>query len=167
MADEKKLTPKQEAFARFYVETGNASEAYRRAYDAENMSPETIKVKASQLLAQDNVAVTVRAIQGEAAQRHDITLDKLTFMAMEAYQQAKDDGSAKGADAMVKAVAQISRMHGFDVKERDNKRDPFEDMDARDRKSILDAIDAELGRRQGQAVEGGAPGQAEHLRPLH
>ena len=34
---EYKLTIKQEAFARAYVETGNASEAYRRAYNAENM----------------------------------------------------------------------------------------------------------------------------------
>ena len=34
---EYKLTIKQEAFARAYVETGNASEAYSRAYNAENM----------------------------------------------------------------------------------------------------------------------------------
>ena len=27
-----RLTPKQEAFCRAYVETGNASEAYRQAY---------------------------------------------------------------------------------------------------------------------------------------
>ena len=31
--DEKPLTQKQEAFALAYVETGNAAEAYRRAYD--------------------------------------------------------------------------------------------------------------------------------------
>ncbi|MGU9998175.1 terminase small subunit, partial [Bordetella avium] len=36
------LTPKQEAFALAYVETGNASEAYRRAYSAERMKPETV-----------------------------------------------------------------------------------------------------------------------------
>lgn len=29
-----RLTPKQEAFAQAYVETGNASGAYRRAYNA-------------------------------------------------------------------------------------------------------------------------------------
>ncbi len=32
-----KLTVKQEGFARDYVLTGNASEAYRRNYNAENM----------------------------------------------------------------------------------------------------------------------------------
>ena len=34
MADNK-LTPKQEAFILAYLETGNASEAYRRAYNDE------------------------------------------------------------------------------------------------------------------------------------
>ena len=48
---ELKLTIKQEAFARAYVETGNASEAYRRAYNAENMKQESIAVRACELLA--------------------------------------------------------------------------------------------------------------------
>ena len=45
-----KLTPKQEGFCRSYIETGNASEAYRINYSAENMSQDTIKVKASLML---------------------------------------------------------------------------------------------------------------------
>ena len=48
---ELKLTIKQEAFARAYVETGNASEAYRLAYDAARMKPEVIAVKASEFCA--------------------------------------------------------------------------------------------------------------------
>ena len=42
-----KLTPKQENFCLAYLETSNASEAYRRAYDSENMKPESINVNAS------------------------------------------------------------------------------------------------------------------------
>ena len=57
---ELKLTIKQEAFARAYVETGNASEAYRRAYDAARMKPEVIAVKASELMANGKVAVSVQ-----------------------------------------------------------------------------------------------------------
>ena len=37
-----KLTPKQEAFARAYIETSNASEAYRQSYSASRMKDETI-----------------------------------------------------------------------------------------------------------------------------
>ena len=40
MAEQKNaLTPKQEAFALAYVETGNAAEAYRRAYDVRAQTP--------------------------------------------------------------------------------------------------------------------------------
>ena len=52
------LTPKQEAFARAYVETGNASEAYRKIYNASRMKPETVNRKAKELL--DNGKITAR-----------------------------------------------------------------------------------------------------------
>ena len=52
------LTPKQEAFTLKYVECGNASEAYRHAYDVgEDTKLETIHVKASELLSYGKVAV--------------------------------------------------------------------------------------------------------------
>lgn len=41
--DERDGTIKQDAFAMAYIETGNASEAYRRTYDAGNMAPHTLK----------------------------------------------------------------------------------------------------------------------------
>src|SRR5262245_15777282 len=69
-----KLTPKQTAFAHAYLETGNASEAYRRAYNTTGMKPETLKVKACELLRNGNVAVTVVGLQAEHAQRHNITV---------------------------------------------------------------------------------------------
>ena len=52
------LTPKQENFCLAYLETGNASEAYRRAYDAENMNAQTVYKRASELL--DNGVITAR-----------------------------------------------------------------------------------------------------------
>ena len=36
------MTPKQEAFCLAFIETGNASDAYRRAYSAGKMKPATI-----------------------------------------------------------------------------------------------------------------------------
>ena len=71
------LTPKQEAFAQAYVESGNASEAYRRSYNAEKMTNETINVAACKLLANDKVAIRVKQLQEKAAKRHDITVDDL------------------------------------------------------------------------------------------
>jgi phage terminase small subunit len=51
----RRLTQKQENFCLAYIECGNASEAYRRAYDAENMQPQTIHVKASELLSSGKI----------------------------------------------------------------------------------------------------------------
>lgn len=41
-----------------YLKTGNASEAYRQAYDASNMKPESVNRKAKDVL--DNVKITSR-----------------------------------------------------------------------------------------------------------
>lgn len=59
MADN--LTIKQETFVKEYIETGNASEAYRRAYDAEDMSKDSIHVRASELKKNSKVAVRIEA----------------------------------------------------------------------------------------------------------
>ena len=48
---DRELTPKQEKFARKYIELGNASEAYRQSYDAQNMLPESVWAEASRTLA--------------------------------------------------------------------------------------------------------------------
>ncbi len=70
----KKLTPKQRKFAEEYVNTGNASEAYRRAYDVlETTSNDVIKVKASELLKNGNIAVTVNELQKKEAESFQIT----------------------------------------------------------------------------------------------
>jgi len=44
------LTPKQETFCLEYLKTGNASEAYRIAYDAKDMKPATINRRAKDLI---------------------------------------------------------------------------------------------------------------------
>lgn len=60
------LTPKQENFCLAYLETGNASEAYRRSYDAENMKPETINRNAKDLLDNSKIAARLAELTEEA-----------------------------------------------------------------------------------------------------
>jgi phage terminase small subunit len=55
---DRKLTHKQDTFARVWFETGNATEAYRQAYDVRNMLPATINNKAWELT--NNAAVKAR-----------------------------------------------------------------------------------------------------------
>jgi phage terminase small subunit len=60
------LTPKQEAFCLAYLETGNASEAYRRSYSAENMKPASINVAACKLLGDPKVALRLKELNAAA-----------------------------------------------------------------------------------------------------
>jgi hypothetical protein len=63
--DEDGLTPKQAKFAANLAEGMSQAEAYRNAYDAENMAPETIHAHASRLAKRDKVAARVDALIGE------------------------------------------------------------------------------------------------------
>lgn len=66
---ERRLTEKQEKFCQFYLDTdGNASEAYRMAYDTSNMKPETVWSNASRLLAGSKVEARISEIRAERAE---------------------------------------------------------------------------------------------------
>jgi phage terminase small subunit len=106
------MTPKQEAFAQAYVETGNASEAYRRAYDAEDMKPESIHVTASKLLSNPKVALRVDALQAKHAKRHDITIDSIT---RELDEDRKGAREANQYSAAISAVMGKAKLHGLIV----------------------------------------------------
>ena len=62
-----RLTPKQEKFCLKYVETGNASEAYRQAYNARGMKPETVNRSAFELLENRKISARVAELQKENA----------------------------------------------------------------------------------------------------
>jgi phage terminase small subunit len=65
-------TPKEQKFAELYVTLGNASEAYRQAYNVTTTNLDTIKAKASKLLAKDNISTTIEKLKGELSETHGI-----------------------------------------------------------------------------------------------
>lgn len=69
MADkERKLTAKQEAFAKELVlNGGDASAAYRKCYNASKMKPETVNKRACELHKSGNVAGRVEELKAEVA----------------------------------------------------------------------------------------------------
>lgn len=105
------LTPKQEAFAQAYVETSNASEAYRRVYAKPGSKAETIGAAACKTLAHEGVAARVIELQDQARQRHAVTMDSLTAELDAARALAMKD--EKGASAAVAAVMGKAKLHGF------------------------------------------------------
>jgi len=70
-----KLTIKQENFCNEYIKTGNKSEAYRFAYNAENMKPETINRKAVELFEHGNIRAMVEQLQKKVSKRNNIDVD--------------------------------------------------------------------------------------------
>jgi len=110
------LTPKQEAFACAYVETGNASEAYRRAYNTKNYKPEAVWVNASKLLSDANVSLRVQELQALAAERCIVTVASITQELEEARALALQEAQASAA---VSASMGKAKLHGFLVDKRD------------------------------------------------
>ena len=148
------MTPKQEAFARAYVETGNASEAYRRAYNAENMNENVIRVKACELLKSGNVAVMVQQLKEKHQKRHDITVEKLTEMALAAFKEAQRIAPTSGqmqTASMVKAAEFLGKLHGLIVDRSEvTHKDGVEDLTEAELADI-----ARTGRRGAIAPSGG------------
>lgn len=68
------LTPKQEAFCVAYIKSGNASEAYRLAYDAANMSESSVNVEASNLIRNPKLAPRLAELRASVAESSNVTL---------------------------------------------------------------------------------------------
>ena len=108
MADE--LTPKQEKFAQLYVQLGNASEAYRQAYQSK-AKPDVVHVRASELLSNSKVSVRVGEIKQGLRERNRATLDDL----LEELEEARVFASKLGqSSTMVSATMGKAKMLGLD-----------------------------------------------------
>lgn len=72
-----KLSIKQENFCNYYIETGNASDAYRRAYRCAVMKDATVNRKAAELLNNGKITARVNELQVELKSRSDITKERV------------------------------------------------------------------------------------------
>ncbi|TGV15817.1 terminase [Mesorhizobium sp. M8A.F.Ca.ET.173.01.1.1] len=104
------LTQKQEAFCLAYVETGNASEAYRRSYDVSvDTKPETIWSEASRLVADPKVSARIVNLQEMAREIALVSVGSLTNELEKARSHAMAD--PKGAAAAVSAIMGKAKLH--------------------------------------------------------
>lgn len=102
-----KLTPKQENFCLAYLETGNASEAYRRAYDAAAMSMNALNREACLMLDNPKIAQRISELREPILKRHAITVDDLLAELEEARQLAMGTESAAPAVAATMGKAKL------------------------------------------------------------
>jgi len=125
-----RLTLKQERFARYYVGEcdGNASAAYRKAYDAGGMSPSNVNVKACVLLKNGKVAEMVDRLKAEHAEHDAISLEEITV----ALRRAMDGAAAAGQwSAAASAALGLAKLAGLLIEKRQISADPgAEHLDA-------------------------------------
>lgn len=95
------LTDKQEKFVQGKLEGLNNMDAYRQAYNAENMSYEAIKVEASRLLSSPNVALTIK--ETKAAYR-GWSLDKIVETLEENVYGAREDKQWSASTGAIVAI---------------------------------------------------------------
>ena len=109
------LTPKQEKFAQVWHATGNKSEAYRQAYNCENMSDEAIRVEANKVSGNPNVSLAFAELQKAAQKRNNVTVDTVSQMYLEAWHLAK---KISNPSAMVSAAGGMAKLHGLNAPDK-------------------------------------------------
>lgn len=91
------LTAKQEAFCLAYVESGNATDAYRKAGYSPAMSEKTVNEAASRLLKNSKVAARIDALRKPAAEAATMTLAGHLARLEELSKAAEDAGNYSAA----------------------------------------------------------------------
>lgn len=118
-----KLTIKQENFCNYYVERGNASEAYRRAYSCANMKDETVNRNAVQLLNRNKIATRVAELQDEQKAKSDITKEEIIGLCVKVIRgdlitdgvEDRDGRKSRRTISKTWAIDRICKMLGFDA----------------------------------------------------
>lgn len=103
------MTPKQEKFCQLYIELGNASEAYRQAYEPKKMSANAIGVEACKLLDNPKVALKVAELKARHAERHEMTVDEIARMLREDREFARQ---CETPAAAVSASMGLAKLYG-------------------------------------------------------
>jgi phage terminase small subunit len=110
------LTAKQEAFCQAIVSGLSQADAYRKAYDAENMKPPTVQKRASELMANGEVSGRVQELRAPVVAELRYDLKAAMLEAEDAMKVAK---SKEQGGAMVAAVQLRAKLNGLLVEKRE------------------------------------------------
>lgn len=105
-----KLTAKQEAFAQAIASGMTQADAYRTAYNATKMLPESIWSKASEVMADVKVSSRVSELKAATASKALWTRERSVL----ALASIADSSEAK-ANEITAAIKELNLMHGFNA----------------------------------------------------
>ena len=131
------LTPKQDNFCRLYIELGNASEAYRQAYDAEDSNDNVVGVEASRLLDNPKISLKLKKIRDEHMKRHSLTVGDL-LKELEEARQAALGAENPQSSAAVAATMGKAKLLGLDKQVIDHQSSDGSMSPAKPAKDLTD-----------------------------
>jgi len=107
------MTPKQIAFCQAYLETGDASEAWRRSYDASKSNKNSVNRRGHEMLQHSKVIAYLAEERAHIMARHRITVDDLLSELEEARQLAMTADTPQSS-AAVTATMGKAKLLGLD-----------------------------------------------------
>ena len=142
------LTIKQEKFCRHFVGPceGNASDAYRAAYNTQNCAPSTINRNAKALLDNNKIATRIVALKAEYEAQEAITLAEITA----GLRRAMSGAAAAGQwSAAAQSALGLAKLAGLLVEKRQITGDPGADH----LEAVAKLASAPTGSADGNVVE--------------
>ncbi|QJC78969.1 terminase small subunit [Pseudomonas umsongensis] len=111
----RRFTDKMEAFCLVYMETNNASEAYRRSYNVTNMADKTAARESWIVLQKPQVQARIAELREAVMDRHQITVDTL-LAELEEARTAALAAETPQTSAAVSATMGKAKLLGLDKK---------------------------------------------------
>ena len=104
------LTQRQENFVTEYLSTGNAAEAYRRAYpSSQKWRPESLYPKASTLLDNGKVAARIGELRTQATATNVMTLTEALVILSDIAKYGDRDSER------IAAIGQLGKLQGWEA----------------------------------------------------
>lgn len=115
-----RLTDKQEHFAQIVAKGGTTlTEAYRQAYNAQNIKPKALWERSSILRSSPKVSTRIAELQAQTERDNAVTRDEIVSVLRSAIDRAsKSDNDAAAAAAMANAADKLARICGLDAPQR-------------------------------------------------
>ena len=138
------LTIKEEIFVQRRIEGYSQTEAYRFAYNCENMKDKTVIEKASKLMAKDNVRARYEELLNEHKNKALYTREEAVNDLIWIKEKAREDIECRGLKQangghFLKSVNELCLLEDLYPGKEDNKKDNEEDI-AKVLKEALEGI---------------------------
>ena len=138
------LTIKEEIFIQRRIEGYSQTEAYRFAYNCENMKDKTVTEKASKLMAKDNVRARYKELLNEHKNKALYTREEAVNDLIWIKEKAREDIECRGLKQangghFLKSVNELCLLEDLYPGKEDNKKDNEEDI-AKVLKEALEGI---------------------------